>query len=220
MYCIIIDYCMSKKVILFDFDGTLFDSRCAFEDCSNQLAIKYRFKMHENWDQFRDMSARDFFSKVLKLSWYQIPFFIADTKRMFREKLHMVKPFDHIPEILKELNNFYELGLVTSNNEYIVKELLKEYDMDHFSYTSYDVSLYSKKSRIKNLIRKNDINPEEVIYVGDEYRDGKACNEANIPFVAVTWGFNSKKILETTAPKKMVDTPEELFEFLMGEDVE
>ncbi|QZT35783.1 HAD-IA family hydrolase [Halosquirtibacter xylanolyticus] len=211
---------MNKKVILFDFDGTLFNTQKAFEDCSNQLAIKYRFKMHESWDQFRDMTASEFFSKVLKISWFQMPFFISDAKKLFREKIHNVQPFEGIPELLKELSNFYELGIITSNSEYTVSELLKEYGMDIFQYTCYDVSIFAKKGSIKKTIKKYNLDSKEILYVGDEHRDGKACNEANIPFIAVSWGFNSKRLLQTINPEVIVDSPVELFEYLLLKDAE
>ncbi|QZE14186.1 HAD hydrolase-like protein [Halosquirtibacter laminarini] len=206
---------MTKKVILFDFDGTLFDTQSAYYECSNQLALKYRFKMHEDWEKYRDMPAKDFLFDVLKLSWFQLPFFIADMKKLFQEKIHSVKPFEGIPELLNELNQFYELGIITSNGEYAVKELLTNYELDYFKYKDFDASILNKKWCLKRFLSKSKISNKDVIYIGDEYRDGKACIEANIDFIAVSWGMNNTEILKEANPLMVAESPIDILDYLL-----
>ena len=46
--------------------------------------------------------------------------------------------------------------------------------------------------------------------IGDEVRDVDAAHKAGIDSMAVSWGFNSIELLESSAPTHLVHSPEEL----------
>jgi phosphoglycolate phosphatase-like HAD superfamily hydrolase len=63
-------------------------------------------------------------------------------------------------------------------------------------------------------LRKESLNPEEVVYVGDETRDIEAAKKSQIKVIAVTWGFNSKQVLAAQNPDFLIDRPEELIKVI------
>jgi phosphoglycolate phosphatase len=53
---------------------------------------------------------------------------------------------------------------------------------------------------------------DECVYVGDETRDVEAARKAGMRSAAVTWGFNSRELLEKSRPDFLIDRPGELLE--------
>ena len=43
-----------------------------------------------------------------------------------------------------------------------------------------------------------------------------ACKKCKISIIAVTWGFDSKELLESKNPDYLADTPEKLLEIITG----
>ena len=83
-----------------------------------------------------------------------------------------------------------------------------------FHFISSKSKLSGKAKHLKSIMRTFSLEPEEILYVGDEIRDVKACKKVGIPIAAVTWGFNAKEALAETQPEYLFDTPQELLEFI------
>lgn len=64
------------------------------------------------------------------------------------------------------------------------------------------------------MCNKYNINPLEVIYVGDEDRDIIAAKKTKIKTIAVTWGFNTNEKLSRENPDYLVDSPIQIVEAL------
>ncbi|MFZ1324135.1 MAG: HAD hydrolase-like protein, partial [Candidatus Saccharimonadales bacterium] len=58
---------------------------------------------------------------------------------------------------------------------------------------------------------------KDTVYIGDETRDIQAARMAFIRAVSVTWGFNTRRILEKQRPAYLIDTPEELLSIRLKE---
>ncbi|HLB58081.1 MAG TPA: HAD hydrolase-like protein, partial [Gammaproteobacteria bacterium] len=54
----------------------------------------------------------------------------------------------------------------------------------------------------------------ETFYIGDETRDIQAAKKNHIYSIAVTWGFNNKKVLAAEKPDFLIDNPKELLAVL------
>ncbi|MCC7140939.1 MAG: HAD hydrolase-like protein [Candidatus Eisenbacteria bacterium] len=59
------------------------------------------------------------------------------------------------------------------------------------------------------------IAPSEAIMIGDTPIDTEAAERAGIACIAVTWGFASRTLLQTTTATHVVDTPDELARLLL-----
>ncbi|MGL5794649.1 MAG: HAD hydrolase-like protein, partial [Waterburya sp.] len=62
------------------------------------------------------------------------------------------------------------------------------------------------------LIKDNQLNNSDVIYVGDETRDIRSARKSNVGIVAVGWGFNSAEILQEYQPDYLIYQPQELLD--------
>lgn len=80
--------------------------------------------------------------------------------------------------------------------------------MHGFQFIFSGSGIFGKTKNLKFV--KDKLGAKNIFYVGDEVRDVKAANEANIQSIAVTWGFHLKKLLESSSPKAIVDNPSDL----------
>jgi phosphoglycolate phosphatase-like HAD superfamily hydrolase len=71
-------------------------------------------------------------------------------------------------------------------------------------------SIFGKHVVLQELIKKHGLKKEETVYIGDEVRDVEASKKAGIKAIAVTWGYNTRKALETAKADIVVDKPAEL----------
>jgi len=125
------------------------------------------------------------------------------------------KPFSGLVEALKTLKEKgFSLGILTSNFQKNVELFLKKNNLEIFDFIYSDNSpfLLGKGDKLKKLIEKNHWRQDEVVYVGDETRDVEAAKKAGVKIISVSWGFNSKKILQKQQPDFLINKPEELKE--------
>ena len=55
-----------------------------------------------------------------------------------------------------------------------------------------------------------DVVRSEILYVGDSLVDYETAKNANVPFVACSWGFVSRERLVTAEIATIVDTPKDI----------
>ena len=65
-----------------------------------------------------------------------------------------------------------------------------------------------------DILKKAEVQPEEVLYVGDSGVDMQTAINSGVDAVGVAWGFRPKAELESFCPKGIIDKAEELLEFV------
>lgn len=206
---------MTKKVIIFDFDGTLADTLDALVSITNHLALEfgYRSTTPEEIPKLRNLSSREIV-RLSGVSIFKLPFLL----RRIRDNLHgKIQGLNLIPGIKEALIQLKKegncLGILTSNSEENVRVFLEKHGIqDLFSFVYSENSLFSKDRSIRKLMKKNHLRPEEIIYVGDETRDIDAAKKIHVKVIAVTWGFNSRQVLAQYKPDFLIHQPSELIE--------
>lgn len=208
---------MSVKVIIFDFDGTLADTLDAVVSITNRLAGEYGYKptTPDELAQIRNLSS----SEIIKqsgISIFKIPFLLRRVTEYLRNDIQKLNPIIGIKDALTQLKKEgITLGILTSNSEENVKIFLENHGMQNlFSFIYSETRLFSKHRIIRKFMKKNNLNPEEVIYVGDETRDIEASKRIHIKVIAVSWGFNSREALAKQNPDFLVYKPSELLEVM------
>ena len=210
---------MSVKVIIFDFDGTLADTLDALVRITNRLAEEFGYQTAapEELSTVRALSSREIVKKS-GISFLKLPFLLKKIREELQPEIQTLNPIPEIKEALIELKREgYCLGILTSNSENNVKTFINNQGMqDIFSFVYSETSIFSKDKSLKKLMRKNHLNSEEVIYVGDETRDIEASKKINIKVIAVTWGFNSGEVLAKHQPDFLIHEPNELSNVLLS----
>jgi phosphoglycolate phosphatase len=188
--------------IYFDFDGTLADSFSLAMEISDYLAPKYGFnKVDKNKiEYYRNLSSQELI-KEFNVPLYKIPILAPVFKIEMNKRIDHLKPFDCIPEMLKNLSQNNILGILTSNSVENVEHFLQKHNLTQFiSDIRSEFQLFGKHQSLKKILRQKKIPKKKFIYVGDETRDIDAANKIKINSIAVTWGFNSEKALKKHKP--------------------
>ncbi len=203
---------MAKKVIIFDFDGTLADTLPYYVEIMNNLASRYGFKKVStaSVSKLRNMMPLELLEH-LEIPLIKVYSIVKTVKAGLNKKIELFSPTVPIRKTLLKLQkDGYRLGIITSNSKDNVEKFLKKNSLNYFDFVYSGSNIFGKGRVISGFLRKQNIRPAEAVYVGDEARDIEAARKAGIDMVAVSWGFNSKQALEKMKPDFLVNTPGEL----------
>lgn len=207
---------MTKKLILFDFDGTIADTLSFGISTYNNHAHNYGLKKIESQDilRLKGKTAPEIF-KVLQIPFYKMPFLYNTIQSEMKKSIDTLTIFPSIKEVINDLKKSgYNLGIITSTREETIKIFLKTNNLEVFDFIHTERNIFGKDKVIRNVLHSHDLMAEEVIYIGDEVRDIQACQKVGVEIISVTWGFNTKTLLEKYNPTYIINSPKELLKIL------
>ena len=206
------------KVIIFDFDGTIADSFEAVLKISNQLAAEFGYPkaQPEDISRLKNLSSREVVRQS-KVSPFKLPFLLRRLRYELNQEIHRLKPIPGMKSALLRLKQQgNQLGIVTSNSCENVAAFLEAQELsDVFDFVGSGLALFGKGRVIQRILKQHQLNPADVIYVGDETRDIEAARKIGIQVIAVSWGFNSSQALAAEKPDFLIHQPEELLEVVV-----
>jgi phosphoglycolate phosphatase len=201
--------------VIFDFDGTLVDSREVVTQLYNELAERngYGKVTAANQEAIRSLSLLERCSQ-LKVPLYKLPGLIVQISRNYQHVIQSIAFIEGIPELLRELRGRgLKLLVVSTNNESNIRALLEQHATGQWVEDVYCSSRVLDKARLlRTLMTRHSLAPRQIVYVGDEHRDVEACREAGIRVIAVRWGFDSEARLQQAQPDYIAHRPAEIAE--------
>lgn len=204
---------MQKKVLIFDFDGTLADTLPRIVDITNSLASEFGYPPSSNEDvsQIRQLGAWQVIQRS-GVSIFKLPSLIRRIQKELSKEIEHTKLFSDMAETLSKLkDNGHTLGIVSSNSSENVNKFLEINHLEHlFDFVVSSTTLFGKHRSLKKIIWQQHLNLDHVIYIGDETRDIEAAKKIGIKIIAVGWGFNSVEILTTYKPTYLLHSPLEI----------
>jgi len=199
---------MTYKCVVFDFDGTLADTEEKAFNIYNQLASKYKYSTvtMEELQHIKNLHIKEI-KEIVDIPFYQFPRVLREGQKLLKEESSDINAFSpdihaFFTELRKETAH---TGILTSNIKKTVVQFLKTYELSHEIEFIMCSALMSKGKKIKKVLRKYDIDPREMLYVGDESRDIEACQKVGVDVVAVNWGYNTPLALERCKPTFMIE---------------
>ncbi len=220
---------MGYKVIAFDFDGTLVDSRGVATSTVNSMAKQFlgRNFSEEQIESWRERDLREVIREV-GMPGFLLPIFIWQFRRNYRRKLAELEFFPGILDVWQDLqiSGQRQVGVVTSNSEKAVLETFARQGTPSSQTPSSQtpsgsqllppkfvkggIGMSGKRTALQKIIEKYQIGKEELLYLGDEIRDVTSCIEVGVDIAAVSWGFNTRNALAKASPTYILEKPEEL----------
>jgi len=201
-----------KKILIFDFDGTLADTLLTNLQIIKDLDLNHgREITTEMVEEFKNVSASDFFREN-GISKIKLFFNFRKIKKGLGRRIHKVNIFPGIKDELGKLHRAgFRLGILSSNDKKNIELFLKKFEIAHlFDFIYTEKNVFSKDTKLKFIIKLLRLNPEDVIYIGDEVRDIEAAKKAGLKSLAVAWGYNSFKILQLAAPNVLVKSSKQI----------
>ncbi len=207
------------KTIIFDFDGTIADTLPFTFKKIIEIAKKHKIKQENHIvKKIRTLSPKDLFAEF-KISWFKIPFILWDVHQAQKQlylQIDKIKIFPGVKSILAQLKKrklrllIYSSNLKKNIEKFLEKEKIKEY----FDGIYVGKNLLGKDKDLLEILKKEGLKKEEVLYVADEIRDVLACHKAGIKMVGVGWGMAGDKGLRKYKVDYLIKRPKDLLKML------
>ncbi|WP_449241689.1 HAD-IA family hydrolase [Desulfoscipio gibsoniae] len=208
---------MTKHVI-FDFDGTIVESRYLAVELLNELAPKYKLRKikESEYEHLRSLSIPQR-CQAINLPFYKLPILKMDLTKKYRRATASLQAIDGIKEVLGKLKaGGMTLSILSSNSTENINAFLAHNNINFFDYIISSGGLFGKDKAIKSFLTKHRLNNKDVIYVGDECRDICACQKNKVRIIAVTWGYDAEELLAGCHPDALIRNPLELYNIVLN----
>ena len=185
---------MGKKLLLFDLDGVLLDSRLnmskAWEAVQSQLNIQVSFERYfaqigrPFGDIMKSLGLRDHAHEAERV------FRVASMKN-----LHLLEFFPGVESSLVEAHTSgFQLGVVTSKDKMRTDAILALLPVEFVTVRTPEPGYRGKPAPDHLLAACAEANrdPCETLYVGDMFFDYSAAFRAGIDYVHVRWGYGDR----------------------------
>ncbi|MBP3687569.1 MAG: HAD family hydrolase [Alphaproteobacteria bacterium] len=128
------------------------------------------------------------------------------------------KPYPGIMDLLRELKaRHIKMGIVSNKFDEGVKALAERFFKGYIDYAQGVCATVQKKpapDAVFALIKAQNAENEKNIYIGDSEVDIKTAQNAGLPCISVSWGFRSKKYLQSIGATTIIDSPKELLKYI------
>lgn len=212
------------KAVLFDMDGTVLDTVGDLTDAINISLEKFGFPARsvEEVKSFLGKGPAHFVNCAVpegtdEITRQQVLAFYEP----YYDSHCQVKtaPYPGIMELLKALKaRGLRLAVISNKQEPAVKVLARQ----HFAGllelavgTNARIRCKPDPSAVLAAMEELGVEKDETLYVGDMDVDLNTARNAGIDCVCVSWGFLGRKKLEALGAKHIVDTAQELLDFIL-----
>lgn len=212
-----------NKMVIFDLDGTLLDT---LDDLCN--SVNYSLRTN-NFPERSLAEVRTFVGNGIRLLIERsVPEgtskeLIDKTFECFKTyyAVHCndkTKTYPGVMDMLKELKkNGYKIAVLSNKAQYAVTKLCDIYFnnlLDDAVGARENVAKKPSPDALYICAENNNINLNNVIYVGDSDVDVATANNAGVKGIAVTWGFRSRELLIKCGAENLADNTDELLQIL------
>lgn len=207
-----------KKVVIFDFDGTIADTMAESVRIFNKLAEENGYQKITAKD-IKTLRGEDLENVLrhMRIPVLSLPFLVWKARRMMGDNMGSLRAFPGMRLALLRIKKMgFRIGIITLNSKENVHTFLKKNNIDVFDFVYAGGSIFGKHKMIKRALREIKMRPEYAVYVGDEVRDISAARRRKVPVISVTWGYNNERALREHHADHIVRTPGQLVSVVRG----
>ena len=221
---------MTGSAVIFDLDGTLLDTLQDLADTTNSVLEKHDCPQH-SVDQYRFLvgdGVNVLFQRALPADhaqkiWAGKPLLdscVAMFHEEYADRWHRTSgPYEGIPELLNKLTAAgIPLG-VLSNKPHpftvqCVEQLLGSWQFSAVFGQRQNVPRKPDPAGVHEILRQWNLPASDCLYVGDTNTDMQTGRASGCITIGVTWGFRQREELQTAGAQYIIDSPEELLDFV------
>lgn len=194
---------MTKKFenvdsIIFDLDGTLWDSRKEVAESWSEVLAKYNYNRQSiSFQEVNDLMGKTIdeiedllFPEIPKEKRTAIMYQSGENEINYLAK-HGAKLFDNLEDTLDKLSKKYKLFIVSNCQPGYIEVFLDYYDFNKY-FVDHECPKNAetvKSDNIKLIVERNNL--KHPVYVGDTQGDANATKDAGLEFVFASYGFGN-----------------------------
>ena len=184
---------MGKKLVLFDLDGVLLNSKINMELSWASTCEKHNLSV----------DFEDYFSKIGRpfndiLNILNIKENQGNIEQTFNETsiqlIRKVSFYDGVESVLDQLfNNNIKTGIITSKSTIKTHKILDllDFEFDIVQTPNDDLQGKPAPDHILYAISKLNVNASDVLYIGDMDVDYEAAKHAKVDYFHASWGYGT-----------------------------
>ncbi|MCX7794576.1 MAG: HAD-IA family hydrolase [Thermodesulfovibrionales bacterium] len=193
---------MSIKLLIFDLDGTLVDSRVDITNAINHALKDYGIGPY-SVKEITSLIGRGITKLIEEIIRPHpgIPLKEVIEKFLKYYEIHIIdntRPYPHVRETLEELRD-YKKAVISNKREYLSKKTLEGLDLlKYFDMVLGSDSTPEKKPSpvpVFTVLETMNIRPDETVIIGDSELDVMTGKSAGIATIAVTYGYRPREML-------------------------
>ncbi len=209
------------KNILFDFDGTVFDTVEGITK-SAQYALKKQ-GIEASLEQLRCFAGPPLVDKFMEVYGFDRET-AEQATRNFKERyvpigVHECRVFPGIKQLLQALRDRgFKTGIATSKPQVLAEQLLAQEDMTELFMvicgSGSDGNNSAKWQVLKRAMEELGASPEDSVLVGDTKYDVEGAKLCGVPCIGVAYGYAAPGELEQAGALAIARDMDELLEML------
>ncbi|MBY9007004.1 MAG: HAD-IA family hydrolase [Candidatus Lokiarchaeota archaeon] len=159
-----------------------------------------------------DLLKLDFLKEISYMKKVRIAIFLFNQFNEYRKDSGL---FEGIEEIIKQLyKKNINLAILTNNQRTYAEEVLEKYNLNKYFKTLIGFNEVSKvkpnPEGLVKIMKTWNLDPDEVIFIGDMTTDIQAGKAAEVTMVCVASGLAKSSDLKEYKPNYLVNNTEEL----------
>lgn len=188
---------MKTDGLIFDMDGTLWDSAAAVADSWNEVFEKHNLSHRTNEAEIYSLMGKpmnEFFAAMLPDESQEVRDAVEKDACKYENDylaVHGGVLYPQLEETLRTLSERFPLFIVSNCQDGYIEAFFASHKLGHLfkDYECWGRTYLSKAENIKLVAQRNGLKAP--VYVGDTALDGLSSREAGVPFVHAAYGFGT-----------------------------
>ena len=195
--------------IIFDFDGVIADSRDLAYDIHNRIADKYGLSKINSPDDYLNVIDDYNWNKLVDQATIENYYNICNKE--YAKRMDSISLYPFMEKLLKDHD--INVAIITSTYSDFVRKILHNNGIDKDIEILGKETRPSKKERFELYIKNNQINKNNVVYIGDTIHDYLFCESVGIRMIGCNYGYSNLKSIESKL-MKLVNSDQDLYDYL------
>ncbi len=213
-----------KKVVMFDFDGTIVDSMSAFADIASEVMPKYySVTKNDARRMYIETSGVPFFQQLEQL-FPNNPQNSAAADEFEKTKLkdYLEKgAFEDVASTIDTLRRNGITTVVSSNNfQELVDAHVEKIGIKFDIVLGFKPNFAKGKDHFDHIEQKLGTNPDEIIFVGDSIKDGERALSCGVNFIGKEGTFPAERFKKTFPEAGVISSISELVDILVNTETQ
>ncbi len=214
---------MKYKLAIFDMDGTILNT---LEDLADSM--NYALVQHDMPQRTIDEVRRFVGNGIRKLVERAVPTGteaaqvdeVFETFTVYYKEHCAIKtrPYEGIPEVLKQLRDMGVKTAVVSNKaDFAVQSLCEDYFPGLFDFAVGDKEGQRRKpapDSVNAVLDKFGMDKSQAVYIGDSDVDYETSQNADMDVIMVGWGFRDEEFILSKGAEFVIHKPDEIVEYI------